>query len=69
MLVEHCDFFLIVVFVLDANLNKSKEWWSKLEVSIEDGMGGERNLEATMVRQEMQVSAEDMATLVAPKIV
>jgi hypothetical protein len=32
-------------------------------------MGGEGDLEARVVGQEMQVSVEDVATLVAPKIV
>jgi len=32
-------------------------------------MGGERDLEAGMVGQEMQVSTENVATLVAPEIV
>jgi hypothetical protein len=35
----------------------------------EDGMGGERNLEAGVVGQEMQVDVKEVATLVALKIV
>jgi hypothetical protein len=39
------------------------------QVSIEDGMGGEGNLEAGVVGQKMQISAKDVVALVVPEIV
>jgi hypothetical protein len=38
-------------------------------VSTEDGMGGEGDLEAGVVEQEIQVSIEDVAALAALEIV
>jgi hypothetical protein len=37
--------------------------------SIEDSMGGEGDLEARVVGQEMQISAKNVVTLLAPEIV
>jgi hypothetical protein len=47
------------MFVLNTISKKSKEWWNKSTSLVEDGMGGEGDLEAGVVGQEMQISAKD----------
>ncbi len=48
---------------------KTKNGGTNQQVSAEDGMGGERDLEARVVGQKMQISVKNVVTLVVPEIV
>jgi hypothetical protein len=48
---------------------KARNGGANQQVSVEDGMGGEGDLEARVVGQEMQISTKNVVTLLAPEVV